>query len=88
MLMILNVYCTEVLSTHTQTHIRPASHADAPASEALDRLVEKMRPAPLVRCPVWFQRSNQLRVAADGVQARGPKIVKHNGKALHEGSRD
>ena len=32
--------------------------------EALDRLVERMRPDPV---------------------AHGPKIVKHNGKALHQG---
>ena len=82
MLMIVNVYCTEVLSTHTHTHIRPASHADAPTSEALDRLVEKMRPAPLVRCPVWFQRCSQLRCGCGRCSGQGSQDREAQWKGL------
>lgn len=87
MLMIVNVYCTEVLSTHTHTSAR---------------LLMQMRRLRRLWIVLWRRCAQHhwsgarcgsnvaasFGVAADGVQARGPKIVKHNGKALHEGSRD
>ena len=51
--MSVDVYCVEVLSTHI--HIWLFMQMRRLPWEALDRLVEKMRPAPLVRCPGWFR---------------------------------
>ena len=61
--------------------------------KALDRLVEKMRPAPLSRGPKIVDGSDGA-VSQNGSTLSGQNVafnhvqstkVKHNGKALHEG---